>query len=264
MGDGKVSQLSRNLIEKYPQTLYPDLIRAGGLTKALQSALTDVGSPLVVSSSAMFGGFPAYARVEAKPRFSQVYIAAEERLFLFDFWAHGVMLAKGQTANLSEMARAIDKWIGSSCSTDELRASFDCVTIDPNAQAYEQGNEVEEKWRFYLERGTRSELAAFVQAAYRHPQLNQLFPYKSMMVFCFSRCTGFPFTRDIPHVCPLQNGLYEVRKPSLTHLQADNVEACDILGVGDAATAVATVVAHLPLNCGPAVQGTAEDLDAKI
>jgi hypothetical protein len=76
-----------------------------------------------------------------------VYVAAEERLFIFDFWARGVMLAQGQTPSLGEMARAIDKWVASNCSTADLAAAFRFVAVEPKAAAYECSEEVEEQWR---------------------------------------------------------------------------------------------------------------------
>jgi hypothetical protein len=87
--------------------LYPELTAAGGLTNALRNTLADAGSPLAVSGLNPADNFVAYARVKSGPRFSQVYIAAEERLFLFDFWNRGVMLARGETPDLTEPS----KWL---------------------------------------------------------------------------------------------------------------------------------------------------------
>jgi hypothetical protein len=231
--------------------LYPDLTAAGGLANALQSTLTAVGSPLTVSALDPAVNFVVYARVESGPRFSQVYIAAKERLFLFDFWCRGVMLAQGQTPDLGDTARAINRWVGSSCTTAELAADFAFVAVEPAAASYENGDVVEERWRDYLAGiGERfPELVAFVQAASRRRELRQLFPFTSLNRFCFSRCTGYPFSGDTPYVWPQRDGQYDVLSPD-----------GQVLGRGDAEAAARLVVENLPANCGPAVPGTADDL----
>jgi hypothetical protein len=231
--------------------LYPDLVTAGGLGNALQAALAGLGSGLRVSGLDPAVNFMVYARVESGPRLSQVFIAARERLFLFDFWSRGVNLAQGQTPDLAGVAGAIDRWITSGCTTSELVSGFDFVTVEPSAAAYESGGEVEHRWRDYLANmGDRfPELVACVRAASRRRELRRLFPFTSHVTFCFSRCTGYPFTRDTPHVRPRQDGQYEV-------LGYDG----RVLGRGDADAAARLVADHLPPDCGPAVPGTAEDV----
>jgi hypothetical protein len=231
--------------------LYPDLIEKGGLAIALREALREIGSPLSVSELDKSVPFVAYARVESGSRFSQVYIGAEKRMFLFDFWNRGVCLAHGATPEILEMAGSIDKWIASACTTDELARAFRCVTIAAFAAVYERGEEVEARWRQYLASlgETFPELTAFVAVAAAEPKLRQLFPFTSLNRFCFSRCTGYPFTGDTPHVVPLGWDQYEVISAS-----------GDSLGRGNAVEAVAFVVSNLPANCGPAIPGTAEEL----
>jgi hypothetical protein len=171
------------------------------------------------------------------------------RTFSFDFWNRGVCLAHG--AEILDTARSIDKWIVSGCSTGELASSFPFVQVQPTAAAYERGEEVEMRWRKYLDSlGERfPELTAFVAAAAAEPKLRQLFPFTSLNRFCFSRCTGYPFTHDTPTVVPLGHNEYEVIGSS-----------GESLGRGNAADAVALAVAALPPSCGPAVPGTAEQL----
>jgi hypothetical protein len=79
--------------------------------------------------------------------------------------------------------------------------------------------------------------------------LRRLFPYTSLNIFCFSRCTGYPFTLDTPFVRPVMENWYEVMSASGL-----------VLGRGDAEAAAELVVANLPPGCGPAVPGTADDL----
>jgi hypothetical protein len=239
------------IVSKETNGYYPDLDAAGGLASALQGALRSVGSPLTVTGLDPVVKFVVYARVEFGSRFSQVYIAAEERLFLFDCWNRGVCLAHGATPTLVDLARAIDRWVGSDCTTAELAAAFGFVTPEPRAAVYERGGEVGDRWQGYLAGiGERfPELAEFVAAAAWRPELRRLFPFTSLNTFCFSRCTGYPFTRDIPHVTPLPSGGYQVAGPDGR-----------VLGRGNGEEAAELVVRHLPPGCGPAVAGTAEDL----
>jgi len=230
--------------------LYPDLIVSGGLENTLQSALREIGSALTVSELDKDLSLAMCACIESGARFSQVYVAAEERLFIFDFWARGVCLAQGQTPRLDETVRAIDKWVASSCSTADLATAFRFVEVAPKAAAYERGAEVEYRWRSYISGIDFTELAPFVEAASQRPQLRRLFPYTSLNRFCFSRCTGYPFTLDTPFAQPLEEGGYEVISPSGV-----------VLGRGDAEAAAELVVANLPPGCGPAVPGTADDLE---
>jgi Family of unknown function (DUF6193) len=232
------------------QHLYPDLIAAGGLDAALSASLLEVGSALTASRLNGNIRFVAYSRVNRGNRSSQVYLAANERLFTFDFWSEGVLVANGKTPDIIETARAIDAWVANDCSLEKLSA-FTFVTLTKQALSHENGTLTEEVWKSYL--GTIAddlpELERFVALAAQVPQLRQLFPYTSMNRFCFSRCTGYPYTSDTPIVEPQPDGQYVVR-------------ACDgsVIGKGPASVAVQLVIGHLPTNCGAAVRGTAETI----
>lgn len=238
---------------KHISELYPDLIEQGGLANVLQPALREIGSSLSVTELDKSVHFVVYARVEAGHRFSQIYIGAQTRMFSIDFWNLGVCLAHGVTPETLEMARAIEKWITTGCLTCDLVGAFPFVKVQPDAAEYERGEEVEMRWRQYLTNlGERfPELTAFVEAAAEEPKLRQLFPFTSLNNFCFSRCTGYPFTRDTPRVVPLGRNEYEVFSSS-----------GDSLGRGPAADAVVLAVAALPPNCGPAVPGTGEQFSS--
>ncbi|WP_428993788.1 DUF6193 family natural product biosynthesis protein [Actinomadura verrucosospora] len=72
-----------------------------------------------------------------------------------------------------------------------------------------------------------------------------------------SRCTGFPYTRNIPFIDPRRDRTYRV---VLRHDRSPYRLALE--EADDPRDAVAQVVAHLPGGCGPAVAGTAHDLDS--
>lgn len=232
------------------RSYYPDLV-GKGLVRCVQELLNETGSNLMVQTFDMSLPFPAYAHVENGSRSSQIYIGAKERLFLPDFWSRGVCLGSGKTSDLRSLAAAIQHWNVTETTIGELAARFNWITPTDDAFAYEQGNEVEHRWLNYVEsiKVHFPELEPFVLAAAACPQLRQLFPFTSMNRFCFSRCTGYPFTRDTPVVVPTRNGAYEVHD---CHGKR--------IGVGNANEAVELVVAHLPPRCGPAIPGTEDDM----
>ena len=71
----------------------------------------------------------------------------------------------------------------------------------------------------------------------------------SMNRFCFSRCTGYPFSDDCPAVFPDPSGGYIVKLRNGVMSRRLNAQV-----------AVRKVVEALPEGCGPAVDGTAENL----
>lgn len=235
------------------QHFYPDLIAAGGLDIALSASLLGVGSTLTASGLPENIKFVAYSHVKHGNRFSQVNIAVNERLFVVDFWSEGVHIANGRTPDIVDAAKVINAWVASECSLVEM-SSYAFVSLTKQALSHENGTMTEERWISYL--GTIAddfpELKKFVASAAQAPQLRQLFPYTSMNRFCFSRCTGSPYTSDTPIVEPQQDGQYVVR-------------ACDgtVIGKGAASDAVQLVIANLPSNCGAAVRGTAETINTK-
>ena len=230
--------------------LYPDVIATGSLANAVQQALQKLGSALRVAEHDNGYNFVVYARVEEGSRFSQIYIAAQERLFLFDLWNKGIMLAQGKTPDLDEMVNAIDKWISAKIKIDVLTQKFRFVTAEAGASAHEEGNGVEYRWQSYLKEMSHPELVDLVRAASKRDQLRSLFPFTSLCNLCFSRCTGYPYSGDLPYIQPMEDGQFRVRDHSGR-----------VLGKGSVEEAINITIANLPANCGPAIAGTASDLD---
>src|SRR5262245_44507568 len=116
---------------------YPDLVRQGGLASSIEAALIEIGSSLSVSRPEGQIPFITQVRIESGNRFSQVFSAAAERLFLIDFWRLGVCLAQGSTPSIGDAAKSIHKWISSDCRAEELASTYKFVRLSPNAAAYE-------------------------------------------------------------------------------------------------------------------------------
>ena len=230
---------------------YSDVIDAGGLVAAVQNSL-DANASQLTATGISESRFPTYARVERGNRFSQVYVAAEERLFLFDIWRDGVMYGNGRTSNIDEMTTAMNDWIANSKTVGEI-GQLPCISLVETAHIYDIGGEVDHRWDSYLSNADPylRELMPFIVLAAQQPSLRQLFPYTSHSTFCFSRCTGYPFSYDCPHVTPA-DGQFTVGQ-----------QAGKILGNGDPEFAVSLVLDNLPVQCGPAIRGTADDLNAR-
>lgn len=236
------------------QSLYPDLVEAGGLGQALLAALRLIGSDLKPASGELFEGKITYARIEKANRFSQFYTGAKERCFIIDFWRDGVMYANASTPDIHKAAEIVDLWVERECSLDELDASS-IVELQEDARPYDQGVEVEHRWQTYLASAPseKPEIEEVLRLAAKQPELRQLFPFTSLFVLCFSRCTGYPFTQDCPAISPNMDGTYSV-------LSANNF-GNKTIGTGDACWAVKTAIEQLPANCGPAVRGTNETVN---
>jgi hypothetical protein len=96
--------------------------------------------------------------------------------------------------------------------------------------------------------------AELLEAAYAEPRLRRLFPRTEMGELHLSRCTEWPWTRDVPYIQPAASGDYRVSGPSRAET------------VGPAATAqeaVAMVVDRLPPGTGSVFVGTREEFAAR-
>ena len=235
------------------QLLYPDIHSTGGLVGLVRrwfESLDPEARVTGISATEENRWCAASARVDVQDRFSQIHVADKQRLFLVDFWAHGVYLANGAFKQHEIAAQAICCWTRERVGTKELASRFPDLSIVPKAAAFEEGREVDEEWKSYLEK-PRPGFDAIIRAAAAQPELRMLFPFTSHLVLCFSRCTGYPYTDDCPMIAPAGSGRYQV--------MLRNGTTSPPLGAEDA---VRLVIANLPPGCGPAVRGTAGTLRA--
>lgn len=224
------------------KTLYPEIESAGGLIFALNISFNKIGSTLRVANDndpKFFSG--TYARIEKDNKFSQVYIAAEEKLYLPDFWRNGVCLGHGKTPDIEQLAECIDFWLTTNANTNQLADKFTFVKPNNDAAIYDAGKEIEHKWKSILDDPDKKDIKEFVELAIKDKILSKLFPYTSLMTLCFSRCTGYPFTYDTPTVTPIfETDQYLVRT-------SDGKE----IGSGSAAEVLKIVLDNLPNDIGP-------------
>lgn len=106
------------------------------------------------------------------------------------------------------------------------------------------------EWQRIFEFSERRINPAVPRAAHAHPRLRELFPMVSHGALYFSRCTQYPWTHDVAALFPRPGGFHVFRHSDKTVLgEPDTVEE-----------AVELIVANLPDNCGPAIDGTPDDL----
>ncbi|WP_282690148.1 MULTISPECIES: DUF6193 family natural product biosynthesis protein [unclassified Streptomyces] len=114
------------------------------------------------------------------------------------------------------------------------------------------------KWQVVRDMNENLIDTALVEAAYTNPALRALFPLVSHGSLQFSRCTRFPWSQDLPSIFPHGERHFRVRR--LHEPRGSGRE--QIGGAVTADEAVELVALHLPPGCGPALDGTPDDLES--
>lgn len=250
---------------------YPDIQAAGGLGPALEAEFARSNVALEVSG---FGG-ESWARVAHELRFCQVSLGAEKRIIISDFWSHGFLYGHIQQADLRILAEAMATWLTQGTGLAVMIERYPFFRPNEGAAEFEAGNGVEHAWAKMDGWVARDlpRLTPLVNAAERSPQLRQLLPFTSHESLHFSRSMGFPYTNDVAHAVPIGDGHYRALGPEYRIAKATHrVQATgndyhyeyadyDVLGEGDAEHMIGLIVATLPVGCGPAIMGTAQDLE---
>jgi Family of unknown function (DUF6193) len=229
---------------------YSEIEKFGGLGNALNIEFEKINSNLKVSTGNHIDELPfVYALVEKDNKFSQIYTAAEEKLYLPDFWKDGVCLANGQTEDFNKLAKVLDYWHVNDVTTQQLYEKFSFINPNEQANAFDENREVEYKWELIHNDPYKEELKPFVDLAIEDEILSKLFPFTSLNRLCFSRCTGYPYTYDTPIIIPIGNDVFEVRLPD-----------DKLVGAGSAIEILKIAKNYLPLDIKPAIKGTSDDI----
>jgi hypothetical protein len=251
---GKIVDVAIEISKTLNSNLYPDIAEKGGLVTALQRVFDEMGANLVVTDPE----FLVSAHVRTGDRSSLVETADRERAFCVDFWHQGVIYGNGSVDELAEVGRAIAFFHHNLSSIQEMASRFAWFGTETRALAHEKGASyfVEDAWqrlesRLNADRVDPStlRLLSLVREAARRPELRQLLPFRSLYRLCFSRTTGYPYTRDCPLIHAIGDECFRV-------VASDGGK---VLGEGHLVQAVDILVANLPQNCGPAIHGTAEN-----
>ncbi|WNM29217.1 DUF6193 family natural product biosynthesis protein [Streptomyces sp. Li-HN-5-11] len=233
--------------------LYSDLAAAGSLAAALDECAAENGLDVGAVRATGDGALITACVTSRSPKLDKltVHLGSTERLFLIAAWGGGVNLTNSSTTDLTELATAAAAWHHGG-TLAELHAAAPLLTFGALAAAHERGPEhaVAEKWRRYLEPDADEDLD-MIRAAHAEPRLRALFPVTSHGALMFSRCTGYPFTRDVSAIYPIGAGRYAVWHGGEEFYQEPSYTAQE---------AAAQVVARMPETWGPAVAGTEHDM----
>lgn len=255
----KIQLILKNRIKNlFKKNLYPELIKAGGLSFGLNNAFKVIDSTLRTKVDHGEELPFAYCRVHKNHKFSQIYIAAEKKLYLSDYWKNGVCFANGETGNIIDLAESIDFWINNDITTKTLAMKFEFIRPSESSEAFDNGNELEFAWNRLLESGFDS-LMKFIELAIEDDTVSKLFPFTSLYTLCFSRSTGYPYeSDDLPGVTPKMDSWTLPNKTAKKDLQKEfpgdetiyivTKNKSEYLGEGNAADALELVKRNLPKN----------------
>ncbi len=266
------SHIKELMSKNFGPEMYPELKKVGGLANAMNNEFERLGSLLRVVNDETIRKLPmTYARVENASKFSQIYIAAKEKLYLPDFWRDGACLAHGATDNISDLIKAIDYWLNQDISTQDLALQFSFVNPSDKAVHFDNNKEIEYAWNNLATEDDDKGLKEFIDVASKNEVLNKLFPFTSLYTLCFSKCTGYPYdSTGLPNVTMIDNrnfclpgGLPENEKIQHENLSSKGrlylvtIDRTQIIGKGDANEALKMVMDNLPNDIGPARKGIA-------
>jgi hypothetical protein len=208
------------------ESLYPDLVDAGGLEAVLRAACPGCDIELLDAPGA-FGGFQA--TVGKGDRAVKVLPLVGERLFRVRHLLRGTHLSRLATTDLTEVTGSAAAWLGGA-SARELAAAWPFADFVDIADAYESGDRIELAWQFFRAYD-RNGLAGFVEAAMREPRLRRMYPFTSVTWMSF-RPTADEYRVRGPWVRSARNGRFIVVpedrrvEPGVTYDAAEAVQVC--------------------------------------
>ncbi len=207
------------------ESLYQDMVDAGGLEAVLQAACPDCDIDMRDAPGA-FGGF--VATVSKRDRAVYVIPLVGERLFNVRHKLQATYLSRLATTELTEVTGSAATWLGGATAR-ELAAAWPFADFVDVADAYEGGDPIELMWQMFRA-GEKDGLGEFVEAAMREPRLRRMFPFTSMYWMSF-RPTADEYRVPGPWVRSVGDGRFTVgedrgAKPAITYDAAEAVRVC--------------------------------------
>jgi len=229
---------------------YPELIFKKNLSNVFNCEIRKINPELETD---LFGSKNQlhYARFEKNEKYCQIFIAKYRRAFLVDYWKQGVCLAHSSISNKRNVALSINEWLINDNNIREFVEKYPFVILTDIAEDFENNNEVDFSWKKYLREIPKShpELKDFVFESYKNSKIKKLFPYMSLNNFCFSRCTGYPYTTDCPYVY-VEDGIIIIK----------NWEG-KILGKASVKESIKIILDNIPDDFSFAVKGIVDEID---
>jgi uncharacterized protein DUF6193 len=235
--------------------LYPDVnAQDADLGRALRRAGPEHDLADVVGARRL-GGLDFTARLALEKRTARVFLDREQRGFVITL--NGPQYrAAGRTPDLHAAADVLGRWYADA-DPDDLRDRHPFLMVGDRYRAEDAAAIVGIRWFDLIESHRASTRSAdqrsclTMAAAAGHPLLGRLFPFTSVFFLKFSRCTRWPYTMDLPSIVPTGVASFRVVAPGSPRYFSGELTLSD---------AIDEVVARLPGGCGPAIQGTADDV----
>lgn len=193
-------------------------------------------------------------------RMCSLHTGAAERVFISELWMGGAWMASHLTSGLRETAQAVEYWLMDELPLRDMKQNFAKIDVCELAFETEAGRGVAARWNRLLlaphdEHPIRAswltpELCILLRAAACRPLLRQLVPVVSLgCTLSFSRTLGYPFAivGDCG-ICAADDRFIAIKKDGTQLAEGGPEEMLDILE------------GELPLDVGPAIFGTADDL----
>ena len=230
---------------------YPELILKKNLTNVFDREMRKINPELKIEPFDLKNPLPYYAKFEKNEKSCQILLAKNKRVFLVDYWKQGILLANSGIGNKRNAALSINEWLMKDNNFGEFREKYPFVVFTDIAEDFENNNEVDYSWKKYLKEIPEHypELQNFVFAAYKNNTIKKLFPFMSLNNFCFSRCTGYPYTTDCPYVY-VEDGIIIIK----------NWEG-KILGKASVKESIKIILDNIPDDFSFAVKGIVDEID---
>ncbi|CNE99498.1 Uncharacterised protein [Mycobacterium tuberculosis] len=226
--------------------LYPDVMAAGSIGRAVEVRARRSGVPWRIGRANWQTDDMISAVVRTDHGDVRIMVGAKLRVFIVSVWRMGALWISGNTPDLDAVTRFVAAW-HDGISLAEAHSRWPFMAYERLAEARESGDAVAVKWQLLDADPGADYVRDVLNAAAARPELAQLFPWLSHhgTRLHFSRCTGYPFSRDVPYI-----------QGNLASYQVIDDRDGTLLGeYPDPADAVAAVVNSLPEGIGPAVDG---------
>ena len=155
--------------------LYPDLVRAGGLSAAMLELGSEHALEIGEVASQPFGGQIKPVLVQSGNGSVSVVAGVVKRLFSIGISRGGHLLANGATDSLIDIVRLADAW-RKGIAFSALEEQFPFMNVDQLAKAFEDGNQVAFRWGELLRDPDLGEVRSLLMAVQSNWALRGLFP----------------------------------------------------------------------------------------
>jgi hypothetical protein len=178
--------------------------------------------------------------------------ASQGQEFAVQIWQKGYCWIHGKTSYVDDVIQLAVAW-ESGITLSEARKRWPFLKYDELAAAHEAGNVVPVQWGILKEDpDINNRLRGVINLASSREKLRILFPWVGQVGtrFGLSRCTGYPYTNDIPVVDSLASS-FRLTDTSQRRVVGEYAMAVEVVDFLDNA---------VPGNFGPATIGTIEDV----